>query len=48
MSIDEKTGYLTWRIRPAHAGDNLIRIVVSDPHGAQTAQEYSINLTFSD
>jgi len=48
MRIDEKTGYLTWRIRPAHAGENLVRIVVSDPHGAQTAQEYSINLTFSD
>lgn len=48
MSVDETTGLITWEITPAHAGENIIRIVVSDPDGAETAQEFTMNLAYAE
>ena len=44
MTIDEKTGLIKWDLTDATPGDHTIAIIVSDPDGAEAAQEYTLTL----
>ena len=45
MTIDEETGLIQWDLVEAAPGDHTIAIVVTDPDGAEAAQEYSLTLS---
>ncbi len=42
MTIDSKTGIITWQIKDTPAGVYSVEIVVQDPEGRQGTQKYSI------
>ncbi len=44
MTIDENTGLIEWDLFEASPGDHTIAIIVSDPNGAEAAQEYTLTL----
>jgi hypothetical protein len=44
MTIDENTGLIAWSLIEASPGEHTIAIIVSDPDGAETAQEYTLTL----
>jgi hypothetical protein len=44
MTIDEKTGLIKWDLTEATPGMHTIAIIVSDPDGAEAAQEYTLTL----
>ena len=44
MTIDENTGLIEWDLVEATPGDHTIAIIVSDPAGAEAAQEYTLTL----
>jgi hypothetical protein len=44
MTIDEKTGLIAWSLIEASPGEHTIAVIVSDPDGAETAQEYTLTL----
>ena len=44
MSIDENGGLISWPLHDVTPGEYIIAIVVTDPDGAETAQEYSLTL----
>ena len=45
MTINEETGLIQWSLVEAAPGDHTIAIVVTDPDGAEAAQEYSLTLS---
>ena len=45
MTIDEHTGLVEWSLVEATPGEHTIAIIVSDPDGAEAAQEYKLTLT---
>lgn len=47
MTIDNTTGLINWSLREAQPGNHTIAIVVTDPEGAEAAQEYSLTLSSS-
>lgn len=44
MTINEETGLIKWDLTEATPGDHTIAIIVSDPDGAEAAQEYTMTL----
>ena len=44
MTIDENTGLISWSLIDATPGEHTIAIIVSDPDGAEAAQEYILTL----
>jgi len=44
MTIDENSGLIEWDLTDATPGDHSIAIIVSDPDGAEAAQEYTLTL----
>ena len=44
MTIDEQTGLIKWDLTDATPGMHTIAIIVSDPDGAEAAQEYTLTL----
>lgn len=45
MTIDKNTGLIAWSLVDATPGEHTIAILVSDPDGAQGAQEYRLTLS---
>ena len=48
MTIDEKSGMLTWVTDEPLAGEHEVVILVTDPPGAQNVQTFTINLLYAD
>ncbi|HUI44963.1 MAG TPA: Ig domain-containing protein [Nitrospirota bacterium] len=44
MTIDNKTGVVTWQIKDTPAGIYNVEIVAQDPEGVQVLQKYSISI----
>ena len=44
MTIDENSGLIKWSLLDVTPGDYTIAIIVTDPEGAEVAQEYSLTL----
>jgi len=44
MSIDETSGLIKWSLMDVNPGEYIIAIVVTDPDGAEGAQEYKLTL----
>jgi hypothetical protein len=44
MSIDAKTGMVTWQPQPGDVGTHMIEITAIDPEGGKTTQKYSITI----
>ena len=44
MSIDENSGLIQWSLADVTPGDYTIAIIVTDPDGADAAQEYKLTL----
>lgn len=45
MKIDPSSGLLQWSLVEATPGEHTIAIIVSDPEGAEVAQEYTLTLS---
>jgi len=44
MSIDAKTGILTWQLKSADVGTHDIEVTAQDPSGGKTTQRYSLTI----
>ena len=44
MEIDSASGLIRWSLVDVTPGDYTIAIIVTDPEGAEGAQEYSLSL----
>jgi hypothetical protein len=44
MTIDAKTGMITWQLKPEDIGTHMIEITAQDPDGAVTTQRYSLTI----
>jgi len=48
MTIDASSGLIEWSLVEARPGTHTIAIIVSDPDGAEAAQEYTLTLAASE
>lgn len=48
MTIDASSGLLQWSLVEATPGEHTIAIIVSDPEGAEAAQEYTLTLSAAE
>ena len=44
MTIDSKSGAVTWKINKEHAGTHTIEIIAQDPEGLKAFQKYSLSI----
>jgi len=45
MTIDSKSGKITWPITKASGGSSIVEIEAQDSDGAKATQKYTLNIT---
>jgi hypothetical protein len=45
MTIDSRTGRIAWPLDPEASGSHTVKIIARDSEGAETFQEYTLNIT---
>jgi len=48
MTIDSKTGVITWRVSEKYAGTHIVEIVAQDPLGIRVTQKYPLSITMKE
>jgi hypothetical protein len=46
MTIDSRTGLITWQLSSQSAGSHQVEVVVTKPSGMKSNQRYTLNITF--
>ncbi len=48
MSVDARTGMISWNINEKSAGTHSVEVIAQDPGGLKTSQKYSLTVTVTD
>ena len=48
MTIDSKTGLITWQVDEKSAGEHIIEVVVQDPAGLKAVQKFSLTINIPE
>ena len=48
MSIDARTGMISWNIDEKSAGTHVVEVIAQDPGGLKASQKYSLTMTVTD
>ena len=48
MSVDARTGMISWNIDEKSAGTHVVEVIAQDPGGLKASQKYSLTMTVTD